>query len=393
VSGWVCVNYWRGGRYGGGAALWPALHPSIIAPRSRVATRLAPREPPRPAAVPPKRLPSADPLEGSKMSFGEHLDELRAALFKAVIAIFLGFLVGLLVGGRFIRYVNAPLERGLSQVERDRKLEDYDQENGEPAEEAEGAARGDGGALREEGLAPERYYVDPAALVELLEGLGVSVEAPEALPDRAPLWLWSQPRDAQIIATATQDGFAIYIKASLVVGTVLASPAVFYFLWSFVAAGLYPHEKRYVHLFLPISIGLFLLGATVAFYLVLQYVIGFLLSFNAWLGIDSTPRINEWLSFVLILPVGFGISFQLPLVMLFLERIGVFSTEQYVRYWRYAVLVIFILSMVLSPPDPQSQLFMAIPLCGLYLGGVLLCKLMPVGKKSFSERLADDPEP
>lgn len=315
------------------------------------------------------------------MSFGEHLEELRGALWKAVVAIFLGFLVGLLVGDDFIRFVNAPLEAGLSQIERDRKLEDYDEEV------EEGAATDE--AFREEGLAPKKFLLDPNALVEMLRGLGVEVKPPEKLPERVPLWLWSEPSEQQLIATAAQDGFAIYIKASLVVGIVLASPAVFYFLWNFVGAGLYPHEKRYVHTFLPMSIGLFLLGATVAFYFVLQYVISFLLGFNAWLGVESTPRINEWLGFVLILPLGFGLSFQLPLVMLFLERIGVCSVEIYLKYWKYAVLVIFILSMILSPPDPQSQIFMAIPLCFLYGGGVLLCKLWPKRAEPFGERLAD----
>lgn len=315
------------------------------------------------------------------MSFGEHLEELRGALWKAVLAIFLGFLVGLLVGDDFIRFVNAPLEEGLSQIERDNKLEDYDNEVGE------GAATDE--AFRDEGLAPQKYQLDPNALLDTLRGLGVEVAPPEELPERVPLWLWSEPNEQQLIATATQDGFAIYIKASLVVGTVLASPAVFYFLWNFVAAGLYPHEKRYVHTFLPMSIALFLLGATVAFYLVLQYVISFLLGFNAWLGIESTPRINEWLGFVLILPIGFGLSFQLPLVMLFLERIGAVTVELYLTYWKYAVLVIFILSMVLSPPDPQSQIFMAIPLCFLYGGGVLLCKVWPKRAEPFAEQLVD----
>jgi sec-independent protein translocase protein TatC len=95
------------------------------------------------------------------------------------------------------------------------------------------------------------------------------------------------------------------------------------------------------------------------------------------MGIDPDPRIDEWLSFVLLLPLGFGISFQLPLVMLFLERIGVFSVAAYVEKWRVAVLVIAVLSMLLTPADPGSMLLMAVPLIVLYFGGVLLCRFMP----------------
>lgn len=317
------------------------------------------------------------------MSFGEHLDELRSALWKAVVAIFLGFLVGLLVGKPFVEFVKAPLEQGLEDLERNRKQAAFAADEGnEESSQAETA-------YAEEGLVPERYALDPAELIESLRSLGVAIEAPEKPPERLDLWLWTKPRDAQLIATGTPDVFTVYVKASLVLGVVLASPAVFYFLWSFVAAGLYPHEKRYVHVFLPFSIGLFLMGATVAFYVVLKYVIGFLLGFNDWLGIEATPRINEWLSFVLILPVMFGVAFQMPLVMLFLERIGIASTELYIKYWRYAVLIIFVVSMILTPADPQSLMAMAGCLTPLYFLGLLLCKWMPSVGKPFSEQLAD----
>ena len=136
-----------------------------------------------------------------------------------------------------------------------------------------------------------------------------------------------------------QEPFMIWIKAAFVTGAVIASPVVFYFLWSFVAAGLYPHEKRYVHMFLPFSLGLFLAGAALAFFFVFPPVLDFFFSFNKSLGIDPEPRISEWLSFVLLMPLGFGVSFQLPLVMLFLERIGIFDVQVYLSKWRIAVLV------------------------------------------------------
>ena len=311
------------------------------------------------------------------MSFGEHLEELRSALWKAVLALVIGFLVGLLFGDDLVRVVKQPLTEALARLEQERQLSVY---------EADGdAAKGDADAdLAEDGLVPRRYDVSPQALVELLRGLGVAVEAPPELPDRAPLWLWTPPQNDEPMSTGVPTVFSVYMKASFVVGAVLASPFVFYFLWSFVAAGLYPHEKRYVHLFLPFSIGLFLLGAVVAFYVVLHYVLEFLLGFNAWLGVAATPRINEWLGFVLILPLMFGIGFQLPLVMLFLDRVGLASVELYLKYWRYAVLVIFILSMILTPADPQSLIAMAGCLTPLYFGGVLLCRFLPRRREPFS---------
>jgi sec-independent protein translocase protein TatC len=175
----------------------------------------------------------------------------------------------------------------------------------------------------------------------------------------------------------TQEPFMIYIKGSFLLGFILASPMVFYHMWNFVAAGLYPHEKNYVHIFLPVSIGLFLAGAGIAFFLVFQFVLDFLLGFNKWLGIAPELRMSEWLPFALMLPIGFGVSFQLPLVMLFLERIGVFDVDSYVKKWRIAVLVIFIIAAILTPADPYSMMLMAGPLTVLYFLGILMCKWWP----------------
>jgi sec-independent protein translocase protein TatC len=115
-------------------------------------------------------------------------------------------------------------------------------------------------------------------------------------------------------------------------------------------------------------------GVSLAFFFVFDFVLDYLLEFNEWLGLDPDPRISEWLGFVLILPIGFGLGFQLPLVMLFLERIGVFDAATYAAQWRIAVIVIFVVSAILTPADPYSLLFLAIPLCLLYFGGLAICR-------------------
>jgi sec-independent protein translocase protein TatC len=201
-----------------------------------------------------------------------------------------------------------------------------------------------------------------------------------APPPLATLRLWRSVIDDPRTRSASfgvTEPFMIYLKASLVVGATLASPIIFWQIWAFVAAGLYPHERRYVHLFGPVSLGLFALGVATVFLFVFQPVLDYLFWFNEWLGIDPDPRINEWLSFVLFLPLGFGIAFQLPLVMLFLERIGIFSVEQYIGNWRIAVIAIVVLSAVLTPADPWSMFFMAVPLVFLYGLGLLMCWYLP----------------
>ena len=155
--------------------------------------------------------------------------------------------------------------------------------------------------------------------------------------------------------------------------------------WLFIAPGLYSHEKRYVYMFLPISLVLFWSGAAMAFFVVFRFVLKFLFQFNRALDIQTDPRISEWIGFVLILPLGFGIAFQLPLVMFFLNRIGIFSIQAYLETWRIAVLVIFVISMFLTPADPMSMIMMAGPLTGLYFLGVAMAKWMPRGRNPFTE--------
>jgi sec-independent protein translocase protein TatC len=187
----------------------------------------------------------------------------------------------------------------------------------------------------------------------------------------------------RIKSLSAQETFSLYIKASFVLGLFFSCPGIFWSVWSFVAAGLYPHERRYVYYFMPISLGLFVVGMLLAFFVVFQYVLDFLFFFNRYLGIDPDPRVSEWIKFALFLPVGFGISFQLPLVMFFLERIGIFSVKTYLSKWRISVLAIVVLSMFLTPGDPYSMLLMSIPLVILYFGGIMMCKMFPRKKSLF----------
>jgi sec-independent protein translocase protein TatC len=334
-------------------------------------------------------------FETSKMTFGEHLDELRAALMKSVLALAVGFLIALIpsISGTVVEYVQTPLKdalreyyEGIARTDALRILEQQRQAGMPVPENLEAAAK----LIADEGLVPEERFIDPQSLAGLLERvtpgavdrskLPTPVEG-VALRDRLlPFVTYHKLDDdprVRVVGLSVQEPFAVYMKAAFVIGAVLASPFIFYFLWNFVAVGLYPHERKYVHTFLPISLGLFLSGVALAFFVVFQFVLTFLFQFYAWMGIDPDPRITDWLSFVLLMPLGFGISFQLPLVMLFLERIGVFRVQDYTSHWKISVLVICVLAMVLTPNDVYSMALMAIPLILLYFLGVLMCKYMP----------------
>jgi sec-independent protein translocase protein TatC len=349
-----------------------------------------------------------DLFRESTMTFGEHLEELRSCLFKAIYGLAAGFAVGLLIGSDVVAFIQTPLSEALStyyqresvkRVQGElRRLKDSPRALPWTDEEIENR-------VKNQNLLAEEVFVDPAELLQQLKaaypGRIDQVQPPardvsaldEQAADEVPpgmirLFLWRPGKDdprVRIKSLNAQEAFSVYVKASLLVGVLLASPWIFYQIWSFVAAGLYPHERHYVHVFLPVSLGLFLMGAALAFFAVFRPVLNFLLGFNATLGIDPDPRINEWLSFVLFLPLGFGIGFQLPLVMLFLERIGVFTVRNYMSQWRISVLVICVLAAILTPPDPYSMILMAAPLTILFFGGVLLCILLPRKRSPFGE--------
>ncbi len=206
--------------------------------------------------------------------------------------------------------------------------------------------------------------------------------------DLVSLDIW-EPSNARALSLNFMEGFMIWLKAGFITGLVISGPWVAYQVWSFVAAGLYPHEKKHVHIFLPISLLLFVLGVMLVFLFVFDTVLGFFLNVNFNLGIDMQPRINEWLSFVMFLPLGFGLAFQLPLVMLFLNRINVFTVNAYLSKWRIAIMVIFLLAMILTPADPLSMIMLAVPLSFLYFLGVLLCQWFPGNKHPFEDHYAE----
>ena len=459
-----------------------------------------------------------DLFEGSTMTFGEHIEELRVCLFRSLAGVAIGCVIGFFIANSVVRFFQSPLENAMTKYFLDRAIDELNVEypEGIPYEVEQMVVR--------DGLVPDKILMEVSRLVENIRtNWGQPFELPitsyqfitddleagkerqlatqiveagasdEPSPERR-LWLelkkaqqatlqkiangsgevaardrtqlagilnalavktdlFNSPefKDSQGIDLKTvaklreeldevkpeqlesgpnadrvarlnkmlivglfpdelraprlnmvalptwrpvkvrfqvlnaQEAFMIWMKAALVTGIVIAAPWIFVQIWNFVAAGLYPHEKNYVYLYMPISILLFLAGASLAFFAVFEPVLNFLFQFNRGMNAEFEPRIGEWLGFVLILPLGFGVSFQLPLVMLFVNRIGLVSLDLFIGQWRVAILIIFLVAMVLTPADPISMLLMAIPLCFLYLLGIVMCKYMPQGRNPFAE--------
>src|SRR4029077_8171509 len=113
------------------------------------------------------------------------------------------------------------------------------------------------------------------------------------------------------------EPFIVYIKVSLLCGVVIACPWIFHQMWAFIGAGLYPHEKKLVHVYLPFSIILFIGGCLICQFIVMPKAVEAMLTFYDWINIDPDLRLNEWLGFAILMPLVFGVSFQTPLVMMF----------------------------------------------------------------------------
>ena len=359
----------------------------------------------------------------SAMSFGEHLEELRKCLINSLYWTACGFVLGLCLGMPVVRYIQIPVQASLdkyfetqefTKLESEaKKLEEEGQsteiltvpkkyrmvpvqlfffpgelERAMEQQQSQRKAGSESGlaALRDVDNLVKRKALLERKLADSFGGLYAFGPTPQMDKEPVRILFWKKIADdsrTKTKALGVYEAFAIFIKASLVLGVVIASPGIMWNLWSFIAAGLYPHEKKYVYYFIPVSVLLFIGGAAFAFFCVFQFVLDFLFSFNAMMGIDPDPRISEWIGFALMLPVGFGASFQLPLVMFVLERVGIFSVKQYLSSWRISILAIFLLSLLLTPGDPGSMLLMALPLTVLYFGGVFFCWLIPRKKGIF----------
>ena len=175
----------------------------------------------------------------------------------------------------------------------------------------------------------------------------------------------------RLIFTALQETFLTYLKVSFFTAFFVTCPYILMQIWKFVAPGLYKHEKKAIMPYLILTPILFFLGGMLVYYLIMPLAIKFFLSFESTgastnLPIQLEAKVNEYLSLVMKLIFAFGISFQLPVVLSLLARIGVVDSEFLKTRRKYVVVIIFAAAAILTPPDPITQIGLAIPLLILY---------------------------
>ena len=182
-------------------------------------------------------------------------------------------------------------------------------------------------------------------------------------------------KNSQIIFTGLAEPFFTAVKISLFAGFFFSLPFILYQIWAFIAPGLYEHEKKLILPFVFWGTLMFIIGAAFAYYVVFPVGFKVLVTFGGG-EFTAMPRISEYVSFFGKLMLGFGIAFELPVVTYFLAKLGLVTDKTLKEFSRYAIVIIFILAAILTPPDLFSQIAMATPLLILYGVSILIAKVV-----------------
>ncbi|MHC4477944.1 MAG: twin-arginine translocase subunit TatC [Planctomycetota bacterium] len=280
-----------------------------------------------------------DPLE-TTMSLGDHLEELRMRLIYALAGLGLALLVCLFFGRRIILFIQGPYLRVMSRYA--------------PSQPVDPNAASDPNADS-----------DPNAVVTPNTGT---------------------TQDVRLRTLGPTQGITSYMKVSLITGLIVASPWVFYHLWMFVAAGLYPNERKYVYMAVPVSVVLFITGALFFMFVVAELSLAFLINVDRWLRFESNWTFPMYVTFITTLMLVFGIAFQTPLAILFLNKAGLVSIKALRRSRKFVVLGIFVVAAMATPPDVVSQVTLAVPLYFLFELGIVLSWFAGRKKKSQDDQ-------
>lgn len=281
----------------------------------------------------PPQSQSEESLEGARMTLGEHIEELRTRLIRSLLALALAFVGCWIFHAQLARVALAPLTRAVDWLNAD---------------------------LVE--LHERRLEKDP----------GIS---------RSDFFLSDDPQDDRLRdpirmprGDSAGSAFVFYMKVCLYFGFFLSGTYILWQLWLFVAAGLYAHEKRMVMRYFPLSVSLFLGGIVFGYFVMVPYAYYFL----GAIGLEQVrldPKLEVYFGFLKSLSLALGIVFQLPVLMIALMRLGLVEPAFFGKYRGHFLILILVVAAILTPPDPFTQMMMAVPMWILYEFGIVLGKL------------------
>jgi sec-independent protein translocase protein TatC len=225
-----------------------------------------------------------------------------------------------------------------------------------------------------------------AGISVIIVFVGLVYWAPDIFRLLARPLMQNLPRDGKMIVTDVTGSFFVPMKVTMLVAFVIALPFVLYQIWAFVAPGLYQHEKKLVVPLVASSYLLFLCGMAFAYFVVFPTIFRVMAHYNAPLGAEMTTDIDNYLSFVLTMFLAFGVTFEVPIVVVLLVRMGVVTVKKLKQVRPYVIVGAFIVAAVVTPPDVFSQLILALPLIVLYEAGIIAARIfVGTGEKKAAD--------
>jgi sec-independent protein translocase protein TatC len=225
-----------------------------------------------------------------------------------------------------------------------------------------------------------------AGIAVIVVFLGLVYWAPDIFRLLARPLMQNLPRGGKMIVTDVTGSFFVPMKVTMVVAFVIALPFVLYQIWAFVAPGLYQHEKKLVAPLVASSYTLFLCGMAFAYFVVFPTIFRVMAHYNAPLGAEMSTDINNYLSFVLTMFIAFGVTFEVPIVVVLLVRMNLLTVKKLKEIRPYVIVGAFIVSAIVTPPDVFSQLILALPLIVLYELGIIAARIfIGTGEKPADE--------
>lgn len=284
-----------------------------------------------------------DPFQHTRMSLGDHLRELRTRLFRGAIAVVVAFCVAFSFYDPIFDIVARPMNDVLAEVDLEQR------------------AKYEALLLEERATAPDtprtKYFV-------------VEDPADNRLQDQFTV-------SQRMTLVGVGDGFSVVMRICIIAALVLGMPILLWQLWQFVAAGLYPNERRAILKFFPITVGLFVAGVLFGYYVMCPFGFKFMVTVFAPEKVTYIASVAPYLDWLQAVTLALGLMFQLPVLMYLLVKVGIVERRSLARFRPYFILVAFIVGGILTPPDPITQFLAAGPMILLYEVGLLWTWFLP----------------
>lgn len=184
----------------------------------------------------------------------------------------------------------------------------------------------------------------------------------------------TEAKELTMNAFRVTDPLKVYMEVSVIIAVVLILPIILYQIWAFISPGLYERERKITLTYIPLAICLFLIGIIFSYYILFPLVIQFMMKLSHQMAIHTVIGINEYFSFLIQITLPFGFIFQMPVVTMFLTRLGMITPVFLKKVRKYAYLGLIIIAAIITPPDVFSQLVVSVPLIALYEISVLVSK-------------------